>query len=287
MMMCSVPRSDDSTIPGWICNPSTGYTSRFSIVTTVSSGEPVAITSCPDCVPDQVFVLGVQSGTEPTDPIIVSIDSIAVDELMDIDSVSADGRVRLLTLSSPPNLRFHSISAISDPLFPQDRVLMYILATETTDSSVTISFLYSIQLKPQLAEKFKGSIESSGSSFAVLLLFLLIFIAIVVPLAIRSSPRIQTKLRDWEWIKYKDQFGLEDDISDDAFKGVESIIGSMTPFERANPDKIDASRKKRIAAGCGRDMNEVNQFFKQFDQMKQMMKGMSNMPSMPRMGRRM
>lgn len=77
------------------------------------------------------------------------------------------------------------------------------------------------------------------------------------------------------------------DISDDAFKGVESIIGSMTPFERANPDKIDASRKKRIAAGCGRDMNEVNQFFKQFDQMKQMMKGMSNMPSLPRMGRRM
>jgi signal recognition particle subunit SRP54 len=77
------------------------------------------------------------------------------------------------------------------------------------------------------------------------------------------------------------------DISDDAFKGVESIIGSMTPFERANPDKIDASRKKRIAVGCGRDMNEVNQFFKQFDQMKQMMKGMSNMPSMPRMGRRM
>jgi len=77
------------------------------------------------------------------------------------------------------------------------------------------------------------------------------------------------------------------DISDDAFKGVESIIGSMTPYERANPDKIDASRKKRIAAGCGRDMNEVNQFFKQFDQMKQMMKGMSNMPAMPRMGRRM
>ncbi|MEY4629112.1 MAG: hypothetical protein RLZZ595_1438 [Bacteroidota bacterium] len=77
------------------------------------------------------------------------------------------------------------------------------------------------------------------------------------------------------------------DISDDAFKGVESIISSMTPFERSNPDKIDANRKKRIAAGCGRDMNEVNQFFKQFEQMKQMMKGMSNMPAMPKMGRRM
>jgi signal recognition particle subunit SRP54 len=77
------------------------------------------------------------------------------------------------------------------------------------------------------------------------------------------------------------------DISDDAFKGVESIISSMTPFERSNPDKIDPSRKKRIAAGCGRDMNELNQFFKQFEQMKQMMKGMSNMPAMPKMGRRM
>lgn len=76
------------------------------------------------------------------------------------------------------------------------------------------------------------------------------------------------------------------DISDDAFKGVEAIISSMTPFERTNPDKIDPSRKKRIAKGCGRDMNEINQFFKQFDQMKQMMKGMSNMPAMPRFGRR-
>ena len=76
------------------------------------------------------------------------------------------------------------------------------------------------------------------------------------------------------------------DISDDAFKGVESIISSMTPFERANPDIIDMSRKKRIASGCGRDMNEVNQFFKQFEQMKQMMKGMANIPAMPRMGGR-
>lgn len=76
------------------------------------------------------------------------------------------------------------------------------------------------------------------------------------------------------------------DISDDAFKGVESIISSMTPFERSNPDVIDLKRKQRIAKGCGRDMNEVKQFFKQFEQMKQMMKGMNNMPAMPRMGGR-
>ena len=44
------------------------------------------------------------------------------------------------------------------------------------------------------------------------------------------------------------------DISDDAFKGVEAIINSMTPLERANPDLIDMNRKKRIAKGCGKDM---------------------------------
>lgn len=76
------------------------------------------------------------------------------------------------------------------------------------------------------------------------------------------------------------------DISDDAFKGVESIISSMTPFERSNPDAIDPSRKKRISRGCGRSMEEINQFFKQFEQMKQMMKNMNNMPAMPKFGRR-
>ena len=68
------------------------------------------------------------------------------------------------------------------------------------------------------------------------------------------------------------------DISDDAFKGIEAIIKSMTPYERNNPDEIDQSRKQRIAKGSGKDMNEVNAFMKQFDQMRQMMKMMNKMP---------
>lgn len=73
------------------------------------------------------------------------------------------------------------------------------------------------------------------------------------------------------------------DISDDAFKGVEAIIKSMTPFERLNPDTIDLSRKQRIAKGSGKDIAEVHQFMKQFEQMRQMMKTMNKMP-MGRMG---
>src|SRR5437867_11856193 len=68
------------------------------------------------------------------------------------------------------------------------------------------------------------------------------------------------------------------DISDDAFKGIEAMINSMTPFERANPDTIDNSRRKRIAQGSGKDIAEVNAFMKQFEQMKDMMKMMNKMP---------
>ena len=68
------------------------------------------------------------------------------------------------------------------------------------------------------------------------------------------------------------------DINDDAFKGIEAIISSMTPHERANPDSLTPSRKQRIAKGSGKDIAEVNAFMKQFEQMKQMMKMMNNMP---------
>jgi len=77
------------------------------------------------------------------------------------------------------------------------------------------------------------------------------------------------------------------DISNDSFKGFESIIFSMTPKERANPDLLNPSRKIRIAKGCGKDIAEVNAFIKQFEQMKQMMnmmsKGGGKMPKMPGM----
>ncbi|MBJ7881282.1 signal recognition particle protein [Gelidibacter salicanalis] len=64
------------------------------------------------------------------------------------------------------------------------------------------------------------------------------------------------------------------DIDDDAFKGIEAIIHSMTPLERTNPSVINATRKKRIGKGSGTSVQEVNQLLKQFDQMSKMMKMM-------------
>jgi len=67
------------------------------------------------------------------------------------------------------------------------------------------------------------------------------------------------------------------DINDDSFKGIEAMINSMTPAERADPDLIDMGRKKRIAKGSGKDISEVNNFMKQFEQMRAMMKSMNKM----------
>ncbi|MEM6686143.1 MAG: signal recognition particle protein [Bacteroidota bacterium] len=66
--------------------------------------------------------------------------------------------------------------------------------------------------------------------------------------------------------------GME--IEDDAFKHIEALIYSMTPAERSKPSMINASRKKRIAKGAGRSVQEMNQLLKQFDQMSKMMKMM-------------
>lgn len=66
------------------------------------------------------------------------------------------------------------------------------------------------------------------------------------------------------------------DIPDDAFKGVEAIIRSMTPKERSTPTILNTSRKNRIAQGSGTSVAEVNKLIKQFEEMRKMMKMMSN-----------
>ena len=69
------------------------------------------------------------------------------------------------------------------------------------------------------------------------------------------------------------------DIDDNAFKGIEAIINSMTPKERSHPEIINQSRRTRIAKGSGTNIQDVNRLMKQFDQMRKMMKmvtGMNN-----------
>ena len=66
------------------------------------------------------------------------------------------------------------------------------------------------------------------------------------------------------------------DMDDDAFKGIEAIIQSMTPEERKNPKLMNGSRRKRIANGSGNDIQEVNRLIKQFTETRKMMKKMKN-----------
>ena len=73
------------------------------------------------------------------------------------------------------------------------------------------------------------------------------------------------------------------DIDDNAFKSVEAIIYSMTPYERSHPDAINGSRRQRIAKGSGTNIQEVNRLLKQFEQTRKMMKNVANMP-MGKMG---
>ena len=81
------------------------------------------------------------------------------------------------------------------------------------------------------------------------------------------------------------------DLDDDAFKEVEAIIRSMTPRERAKPELLNGSRKKRIAMGSGTSVTEINRLLKQFNETRKMMRAMSGkknlsrLMNMPGMGR--
>lgn len=70
------------------------------------------------------------------------------------------------------------------------------------------------------------------------------------------------------------------DIDDNAFKGIETIIQSMTPLERRNPEIINGSRRQRIAKGSGTSLQEVNRLLKQFESTRKMMKMATSMKSL-------
>ncbi|MDR2064323.1 MAG: signal recognition particle protein [Prevotellaceae bacterium] len=76
------------------------------------------------------------------------------------------------------------------------------------------------------------------------------------------------------------------DIDESAFKATEAIIMSMTPEEREQPSIIDTRRRKRIAAGSGTNINEVNKLIKQFEEMRKMMKTMTSKEKMQQMMKR-
>lgn len=77
------------------------------------------------------------------------------------------------------------------------------------------------------------------------------------------------------------------EIDDDAFKPIESIIRSMTPYERENPDSINQGRRTRIAKGSGTNITEVNKLIKQFEDMRKVMKQFSNPATAAKMMRGM
>ena len=86
---------------------------------------------------------------------------------------------------------------------------------------------------------------------------------------LEEAKRLQNNIKDLAGMIPGVGKAIKDvDIDDNAFKGIEAIIFSMTPKERHNPEILNLSRKQRIAKGAGRDIKEVNQLIKQFDQMR-------------------
>ena len=77
------------------------------------------------------------------------------------------------------------------------------------------------------------------------------------------------------------------DIDENAFKGIEAIIFSMTPEERSKPDLLNGSRRQRVAKGSGQGIQEVNKLLKQFEDTRKMMRMMNDKNAMSKLMRNM
>ena len=77
------------------------------------------------------------------------------------------------------------------------------------------------------------------------------------------------------------------DIDDNAFKGIEAIIFSMTPEERSKPELLNGSRRQRVAKGSGQGIQEVNKLLKQFEDTRKMMRMMNDKNAMSKLMRNM
>ena len=77
------------------------------------------------------------------------------------------------------------------------------------------------------------------------------------------------------------------DIDENAFKGIEAIIFSMTPEERSKPELLNGARRQRVAKGSGRGIQEVNKLLKQFEDTRKMMRMMNDKNAMAKMMRAM
>jgi signal recognition particle subunit SRP54 len=77
------------------------------------------------------------------------------------------------------------------------------------------------------------------------------------------------------------------EIKEDAFKGIEAIIGSMTPKERSNPELLNGSRRLRISKGSGQTITEVNKLLKQFEDTRKMMRMMGDKNKMAQLMKQM
>ena len=173
--------------------------------------QPVDLTLCRYCVPDQMFMLSRKYDSEGTVK-STAVDSILVDTFLEPErtiSVADDlenGRVRLFEMNltaSPVVYNMQSLSVIRHPTH-SDKLLMF-LASE--DVNQTVILTYSIELSSKLSEAMVN-VRTRGNLMSLLILIALILV-VAVPLLARFHPRLRAMIDDWHWKRQSEKLGIE------------------------------------------------------------------------------
>jgi hypothetical protein len=208
LFSCQSP-SAELLIPGWVCNPSTGDSTRFSIKANDKYTSLTAMGPCATCDPSQMFLLFTHFDSDGSRK-SVSIESTQISSITEEEDDDSD-RVVLFSLATT-DIVFLSLSVIPGT---QSEILLYLFGYNVSSPTTAyVVYTYTIDMN---ASASSGSVSSKNDyTLSVFILFILVCLGVAIPLLIRFNPHVRARIENVRWMKHAEQIGLVGDSGDES-----------------------------------------------------------------------
>lgn len=203
IFVCEVPFESDGLLHGWICNPSTGDSSRFRLGT-LPGWTLADLATCPTCDPGQVLLLS-RNATGG-----FSVDSVLIESLLQESRVidqaddSVHGRMRLFDATS--DVHMQSLALVPDAT-SATKLRMFV-ASGDVNNTVIVSF--NLTMLPA-GSTFMNTAAGDDAWVSIFVIIALLLIGVAIPIAVYKNAKLRSMIDDWKWQKESALLGLNED----------------------------------------------------------------------------
>ena len=200
VFVCEHPSEDDGLLHGWVCNPSTGESSRF-MIDSDDGWNLVDLALCPNCDPSQLYLLSVKDGAFAVDTVLLSTlleDGRVLSRADDLEG----GHMRLFDVKVDAPMQ--TLSVIRDP-FSKSALRVFVASSDPVRPAI-MSFTI---LVSSSGIGIMADVEASSTSYSLLIILILLLVGVAVPFGISRSPWLRAKMDNWKWKKESALLGLD------------------------------------------------------------------------------